>query len=456
MKSKAIFISGLLLAAFGLGLVAYGNQSVIMEKISEITPHEYHIQYIPPEEKLHISNATTGVGTYIIELTNPPETASIQQDRLILQIQDMGGQILRRYTTTVNAITVNLPRNRIMSLACNPDIKRIYEDRRIFSIPYEENNSIGTNISFPHEYTGKGVMVFVIDTGINGDLPQFQNNNHSVVSVYYSTYNGVKYTHWHGTFCGYIIHEIAPDAELGSICVFDYDGQAWLSDVIDATDYVAVWHRQHPNVFTTVSCSFGISQSAWHGGGWSNPCIVCEAFNSLANMGIPVVVAAGNDGPDTRTINCPGQAQYVLTVGAVDKDKNIAWFSSRGPTTDEHRKPDVVAYGVDIKGIDTKGNDKISSGTSFSTPMVAGVVAQLGEKYGYSYTPKQYYDAIRSSAIDLGEKGYDYDYGYGFVNVTGSFNAMASMTPTKVYTNVGIPIFVIGVAFMAAPVWRRR
>ena len=452
MKAKAIFISGVILAAFGFGLIAYGNKEMIMEKIL-FAPQNVTVSYIPPEEKLHISNVTTGTGTYVIELTNPAETASTQQDKVTLQIQQMGGQILRRYSV-VNAITVNFPRNRIMTLAYNPDIKKIYEDRPIWKIPQDGSHESSSNVtvSFPLTYTGKGVMVFVIDTGINGDLPQFNNS----VKVYYSVYKDIKYTHWHGTFCAYLIHKIAPDASLGSVCAFDYDGNAWLSDILSAVDYVSVWHAAHPDIFTVVSCSFGISQSAWHGGGWSNPCIICEAFNNLAHYGIPVVVAAGNDGPNARTINCPGQAQYVLTVGAVDANKNIAWFSSRGPTTDGHRKPDVVAYGVNIRGIDTSGKEKIASGTSFSTPIVAGVVACLGEKYGNKYTPEQYYDAIRSSAEDLGKPGYDYEYGYGFVNATDAFDVMATMTPKQLYTQIGIPVLMAGLIFMSVPAWKKR
>ena len=454
MKAKAFFISGLLLTAFGLGLIVYGNKETIENlPFNPFTAQNISISYTPPEQKLYISNATTGVGTYILELTEPTETASIQQGRVILQISEMGGKVLRRYSV-VNAITVNFPRNKIMALATLPDVKRIYEDRKIWTIPQGGNqyNTTNITISFPLKYTGKGVMVFVIDTGINGDLPQFNNS----VKVYFSTYEGIKYTHWHGTFCAYLIHGVAPDASLGSICAFDYDGNAWLSDILSAADYVTTWHASHPNTFTVVSCSFGISQAEWHGGGWSSPCIICEAFNNLAHMGIPVVVAAGNDGPGSYTINCPGQAQYVLTVGAVDANKNIAYFSSRGPTTDGHRKPDVVTYGVNIRGIDAEGNEKIASGTSFSTPIVAGVVACLGEKYGYSYSPMQYYDAIRMSAEDLGKPGYDYDYGYGFVNATDAFNVMATMTPQQIYTEIGIPVLMIGLIFMSVPAWRRE
>lgn len=453
MKARAIFISGILLTAFGLGLIAYGHKDFIVENIPfKPMNTQINTSYEIISDKFHISSLTNGIGTYIIELTNPISNASIQQDKVSLQIQEMGGQVIKRYISTVNAMLVALPRDRVMSLAYNPDIKRVYEDKPIGYIPDEEyENGTGIYYNTSGEWTGKGVTVFVIDSGINGDLPQFDGS----VKIRYTKY-GSYYTHWHGTMCGYIIHKIAPDSTLASVCVFNDDGNAWISDLLDAADYVAMWHAQHPDKFAVVSCSFGIKQENWHGGGWRNPCIICEAYNSLAHMGIPVVVAAGNDGPDSRTIECPGQAQFVLTVGAVDSQKHIAYFSSRGPTTDGNRKPDVVSYGVDIAGIDSEGNPIVASGTSFSTPMVAAAIALLGEKYGNDYTPEQYYNAIRQSAEDLGEPGYDYDYGYGFVNVTNAFNVMVKMTPQNLYDEVGIPIFAIGLMFMSIPAWRRK
>lgn len=470
MKAKAVVVSGLLLSAFGLGLIVYGNLPAFGSALENIMPQTAQVSVLYPEQKLFITEKPYGEGTFIVELTTPAQSkvASIQQEKVTAQLTSMGATIQRRYSTTVNAITINIDRQKIYQVAAMPDVKRIYEDKPIARIPDVDNtNYYSVTVQSIAEglhdegYTGKGVMIFVIDTGINASLPQLQRNGESVVKVSYSTYDA-NFTHWHGSFIACEIASqypdmigIAPGADLGSICVFDYNGEAWISDILEATDFVARWHRMHPTTFCVVSCSFGVSQHSWHCGGWSDPCIICEAFNSLAGMGMPVVVAAGNDGPE-NDINCPGQAQHVLTVGAVDFNKEIAWFSSRGPTTDGNRKPDVVSYGVNIKSVDSHGNVKIASGTSFSTPLVAGVIADMGEKYGYSYSPEQYYNAIRQSAEDLGEYGWDVEYGYGFVNAASAFNAMGVMTPAKTYYQVGVPIFCLGVVMTTAPLWRRR
>lgn len=455
MKAKTVVITGLLLSAFGMGLVIYGNMPAFGEVFSKFHP-QMSTSALPEEKLVVVSEETTGIGTYVIELTAPTKMASIQQEKVITQLLVQGATIHKQYATTVNAITISIDRQKIMDIASMPEVKRIYEDRKIAKVPITSGYDEYDIANKLHEegYTGNGVMIFVIDTGINASIPQLQRNGESAVKVSYSTYT-VNYTHWHGTFIANILLQVAPDADLGSVCCFDYNGEAWLSDILEATDFVARWHRQHPDVFTVVSCSFGVSQSNWHCGGWSDPCIICETFNSLADMGIPVVVAAGNNGPN-NDINCPGQAQYVLTVGAVDANREIAWFSSRGPTTDGNRKPDVVAYGVNIVSVDIHGNEEIASGTSFSTPIVAGIVACMGEKYGYSYFPVQYYDAIRQSAEDLGLPGWDNEYGYGFVNGTSAINALGGMTPMTIYTQMGVPIFCIGVIMATSPLWRRK
>ncbi len=119
-----------------------------------------------------------------------------------------------------------------------------------------------------------------------------------------------------------------------------------------------------------------------------------KAVDWAVQQGVVVVAAAGNDGPDYGSLGSPGVSTLAITVGAIDKDGELAEFSSRGPTGDLRVKPDVLAPGVDIiaplaknsllerslggSRIEGNGGDYIPlSGTSMATPHVAGVVALI-------------------------------------------------------------------------------
>lgn len=118
-----------------------------------------------------------------------------------------------------------------------------------------------------------------------------------------------------------------------------------------------------------------------------------EAIARLSERAL-FVVAAGNSGDRPGTITSPGSAVQALTVGAVDKQDQLADFSSRGPTADGQSKPDVTAPGVDItaaqstRSWEPQGNGYITmSGTSMATPHVAGSAALLLQQHpGWSGT----------------------------------------------------------------------
>ncbi len=103
-----------------------------------------------------------------------------------------------------------------------------------------------------------------------------------------------------------------------------------------------------------------------------------RAATIAACKGMLVCVAAGNEGNKAwRTICAPADADSILTVGAVDTDSVMGTFSSYGPSSDGRVKPEVCAVGVQTTLVYPDGQLVTNNGTSFATPLIAGMAASL-------------------------------------------------------------------------------
>ena len=154
------------------------------------------------------------------------------------------------------------------------------------------------------------------------------------------------------------------------------------------------------------------------------------ALENLWNSGIIIVAAAGNKGPQSRSISPLGMSKNIITVGCHDLDYSKEGvtlcenYSGRGPSVFSLKKPDLVAPGTHIystsSGCKRMGNSFVNgyeskSGTSFATPLVSGAAALLLEQQP-KLLPQEVKHRLCYSATDLREPWNK--QGWGMLNIT--------------------------------------
>ena len=150
--------------------------------------------------------------------------------------------------------------------------------------------------------------------------------------------------------------------------------------------------------------------------------LMSRQASKMADKGMVLVCSAGNSGMGSwKKTTTPGDAKNIITVGAVDKQGKLAPFSSIGNTADNRIKPDVVAVGLGSDVMGTDGNLSKSNGTSFSTPIMCGMVACLWQACP-NLTAKQIVELVQS----VGDRSDfpDNIYGYGIPNIWEAYLKM--------------------------------
>jgi serine protease AprX len=150
------------------------------------------------------------------------------------------------------------------------------------------------------------------------------------------------------------------------------------------------------------------------------------AATMASRKGIIVVNAAGNSGNGSwKYIGAPADADSILTVGAVDENKEIASFSSYGPTSDGRVKPSVCAQGENTEVINSQGNVINSNGTSFASPVLAGLVTCLWQAHPTKSNMEIINAVIQSATLYNNPNDHD---GFGLANF---YKADSLLTSTE-------------------------
>ena len=364
----------------------------------------------------------------------------------------------------LNAWAGRMPNGLLKKLADEPNVKKIHDDREVEGEIARTAATVGArNVHTQYGFTGAGIGVAVIDSGItpwHDDLT-VANRQGQRVTAFVDFVNGQtqKYDDWgHGTHVAGIIAgngydsagarlSIAPKASLVALKALDREGKGRISNIIAALDWVVVNRVQYNIRVVNMSLGAGVFESY-------NVDPLTLAAKRAVDNGIVVVAAAGNMGkandgkPQYGAIGAPGNAPWVLTVGASStngttdrRDDTVAAYSSRGPTMiDFAAKPDLVAPGTGTVSLSdpnslfyvTKVANLVAgkplgltylpyltmSGTSMAAPVVAGTVALMLEA-NPSLTPNLVKAILQYSAQVY--PGYDYlTQGAGFLNTLGA------------------------------------
>ncbi|MCW2973135.1 MAG: serine protease [Thermoleophilia bacterium] len=173
-----------------------------------------------------------------------------------------------------------------------------------------------------------------------------------------------------------------------------------------------------------------------------------DSMQNLLAAGIVPTKSAGNNGDGPETISSPGQFREVTATAAVDKNGDIAKFSSRGPSPLPHTgtspdwKPDFAAPGVDVLSSVPGNRYQTMSGTSMAQPHMAGAILDILSAYP-QLSNEQLQAVLQASSHDAGAKGRDLEFGFGIIDIPAALAAAAKLypgQPAPVDAPVDVPV----------------
>lgn len=269
-------------------------------------------------------------------------------------------------------------------------------DKRDFHV---ENSGLFSPVpTFDESLDGSGVTLCVMDTGVSPHLDLSVPRERIVHFVDMINESAEPYDdNGHGTFVAGVAAGngnasarktagVAPKANIVGVKVIDDSGESGTFKILDGMQWLFDNFRRYD--VRVVCMSFGAEPLEY-----ADPLKI--GVEMLARSGLIVVCASGNSG--AGSLKSPAISTEVISVGAVDKNLNVASFSSRGYYGGAYR-PDVYSQGVDVAGIQVGGTYGKMSGTSVSAPYVAGACCLLCQKYR-KLTPYQAKIGVLNRAI---------------------------------------------------------
>lgn len=232
------------------------------------------------------------------------------------------------------------------------------------------------NLLWQQGYTGEGMVVGVVDSGIDYNHKMlkdkvitgynFSNDGNPSDDIFDYNYHGTGVT---ALACGHYInykqYGVAYDSKVVVAKTMNAEGKGSLDAITNGIEFCI------ENNVDVINCSVG---------SLDNSDRMEQAVRRAVSLGIPVVVAMGNDGHgDTdgflREVSYPAAYDDSICVGAMDKDYNVASFSNSNEFID------FIAPGVELLTAYPNNQYALTEGTSFSAPLISGCLLLLKQKF---------------------------------------------------------------------------
>lgn len=237
--------------------------------------------------------------------------------------------------------------------------------------------------------TGKGITAAVMDTGLavhpdfSGRVLAFKDCVNQKNRIYDDSGHG---THVAGILAGDgkvssgTLAGMAPEVSLVIVKVLDKNGNGSMEQIESGIRWIMENHARY-NI-RIVNISMGARAGVYP----DKDTRIVQMVEELWNLGLIVVVSAGNYGPGKGTISVPGTSRKVITTGAMESESRQKECSGQGPTVECVVKPDIVAPGYYIISTSNLYREQrkaytVKSGSSMATPVVAGAAALVLSKY---------------------------------------------------------------------------
>ena len=376
------------------------------------------------------------------------------------------GAVIYQKSRWLNAVSISSDINIINEISFLPFVKKthpvtVYKKKDLefdeqslsrkittsrpldYGYAQEQIEQINCHTAHDAGYTGQGVRILILDTGFNTerivfdsldiiDEWDFINNDGNTAN---ETVDEDNYgQHNHGT----MVFSTLAGYDPGNLIGPAFDSEFLLAkteDVpnesqVEEDNYVAALEWGEQNGADVASSSLGYLDWYSYCDMDGNTGVTTIAVDIATYLGVLCITSAGNWGtseppPDPCDtlyyyISAPADADSVISVGAVNTEGDIAYFSSHGPTYDGRIKPEVCARGVSTWCVNANSDSyRTASGTSLSAPLVSGAAAVILSAHP-DWTPMQVREAMMMTSDRVDTP--DNDYGYGVIDVMAAID----------------------------------